>query len=69
MRNSAEGLWVNLRVKEREFVFGAKCRASLDASRSASGAADGNAGRNKVRHSVISGADPGFRRGGETVGR
>ena len=30
MRNSAEGLWVNLRVKEREFVSGAKRRWSLD---------------------------------------
>ena len=68
MRNSADGLWVNLRVKEREFVFGAKCSTRLGASRSVRGAADRIAGRNKVRHSVTSGVDPGFRRGDETAG-
>jgi hypothetical protein len=30
MRNSAEGLWVNLRGKELECVSGAKRRWSLD---------------------------------------
>jgi hypothetical protein len=65
MRNSADGLCVNLRMKEHLFAVGKKCSASLEASHSASEAADRIACRNKFLTPLLAEWTCAFRQGDE----